>query len=33
MEIFSGKTSLKNLGPRKNFPFPQTLRQVSATAC
>src|SRR6218665_1013947 len=31
MDIFSRKTSFGNFGPGKNFPSPQTRRQVSAT--
>src|SRR6218665_1601205 len=31
IEIFSEKTSFRNLGPRKICPSPQTRRQVSAT--
>src|SRR6218665_3823657 len=30
--FFPKITSFRNLGPRKNFPSPQTRRQVSATA-
>jgi len=30
-KFFRKKTSFRNLGPRKFFPYPQTRRQVSAT--